>query len=82
MYKENVLYNASVTYEAGGSWKVGDDNAREGPRKRGSRSKVTSKEEMESQGVVDGGGRGGEGGKVWKLADRTGYAQTGSRAQT
>lgn len=27
------------------------------------------------------GGRRGEGGKVWKLADRTGYAQTGSQAQ-
>lgn len=26
-------------------------------------------------------GGGGEGGKVWKLADRTGYAQTGSQAQ-
>lgn len=24
---------------------------------------------------------GVEGGKVWKLADRTGYAQTGSQAQ-
>lgn len=27
------------------------------------------------------GGRGGEGGKVWKLADRTGYAQAESQAQ-
>lgn len=26
-------------------------------------------------------GGGGEGGKVWKLADRTGYAQTESQAQ-
>lgn len=41
---------------------------------------------MASQGIRDGGeegGRreGGEGGKVWKLADRIGYAQTESQAQ-
>lgn len=35
---------------------------------------------MESQGAGDGGG-GVEGGKVLKLADRTGYAQTESQAQ-
>lgn len=34
---------------------------------------------MEGKRVV--GGRGGEGGKVWKLADRIGYAQTESQAQ-
>lgn len=80
MYKtESVLYNVSVTYEAGGLWKVGDEGTREGRRQRGNRSGVKSEDGMESQGVGDGGG--GEGGKVWKLADRTGYAQTGSQAQ-
>lgn len=36
---------------------------------------------MESQGVREGGREGWEGGKVWKRADRTGYAQTGIQAQ-
>lgn len=30
---------------------------------------------------VEGSREGNEGGKVWELADRTGYAQTGSQAQ-
>lgn len=78
MYKmENVLYNnVPVAYEAGGSWKVGDENAREGRRERGNRSGVKSTEESPRELGMEGGG------KVWKLADRTGYAQTGSQAQT
>lgn len=86
MYKmENVLYNVSVTYEAVGLMESGRrkrEGRTEGKREQKRSSK--NEEEMESQGVGDGGkegGEGGEGGKVWKLADRTGYAQTGSQAQ-
>ncbi len=57
MYKmENVLYNVSVTPEAGGSWKVGDESSEGGTeRKRGAESR--SEEGMESQGVGIGGRR-------------------------
>lgn len=37
---KNLLYNVCVAYEAGGSWKVEDENAREGRMERGSRSRV------------------------------------------
>lgn len=47
---------------------------------RGNRSGVKSKEESPRElGMEEGGG---EQGKVWKLADRTGYAQTENQAQT
>lgn len=39
---------------------MGDENAREGRKDRGNRNGVKSKEEMESQGVGDGGKKGGE----------------------
>lgn len=68
--------------ESGRQKTWGKDGGREG-----NRSRVEREEEMASQGIRDGGeegGRreGGEGGKVWKLADRIGYAQTESQAQT
>lgn len=46
---------------------------------RGNRSGVKSTESPRELGMEEGGG---EWGKVWKLADRTGYAQTESQAQT
>lgn len=50
--------------------------------KEGTKAELKAKEEMESQGVGDGRGGGvGGGGEVWRLADRTGYAQTESQAQ-
>lgn len=67
--------------ESGRQKTWGKDGGREG-----NRSRVEREKEMASQGIRDGGeegGRreGGEGGKVWKLADRIGYAQTESQAQ-
>lgn len=66
---------------AHGKWET--KRTGEGQRRRGKGSGVKS----QSQGVRDGGEGGGrEGGrgdrgKVWKLADRTGYAQTESQVQ-
>lgn len=77
MYKID-LYNVSVTYEAGGSWKVGDERRNEGGKQKQRRR--WSPRELED-GERRRRRRGVEGGKVWKLADRTGYAQTGSQAQ-
>lgn len=56
---ENVLYNVSITYEAGGSWKVGDEE--DGGRDKGEEGKG-SRVKSESQGVRDGGEGGREGG--------------------
>ncbi|CAB1420260.1 unnamed protein product [Pleuronectes platessa] len=65
---------------AGPHGKWATKNERESERDK-SRRGGRSVEEMESQGVLGMEGGGGEGGKVWKLADRTGCAQTESRAQ-
>lgn len=39
---------------------MGDENAREGRRERGKRSRVKSEKKMESHVVGDGGKKGGE----------------------
>jgi len=65
----------------GGSWKE-EENMREGGRGKGKRRGVKHEKGMESLGVRDGGRKaGGDRGKVWKLTDRIGYAQTESQAQ-
>lgn len=51
---EKVLYNASVT-RGKRETKVSGEG-----QQRGTRAGVKSEEEMESQGVRDGGGEGGE----------------------
>lgn len=82
MYKmENVLHNVPDAYEARGSWKVGIEYVREGQSKRKRQQKrVKSKEE--SRRELGWRKEGVNGAEVWKLADRTGYAQTESQAQT
>lgn len=50
----------------------------EGTKEKREQSKKGGDGVPGSRGWREGGG---EGGKVWKLADRIGYAQTGSRAQ-
>lgn len=67
--------------ESGRRKRRGRDEGKEGREAELRERRRWSPREFGDGGREREGGGGGEGGNVWKLADRTGYAQTGSQAQ-